>query len=232
MKYLTRERLVANLAAPAIVRAIHLGLIPDRERGLPVLGLPRARTRDAFSNAMLYRMPSGRPGDVNRAWQSTEEPNLLDPNYPFVYYGLVGVMDQADYQVRPAGGTSATQKVDTAAVLYGLLIRPFPTNQQTTSSFFGGDPLSYNPDAPPSAGPCDILKRGYMTVALASGSAAAVPGAPVYVMATGADITGQVPGGAIFANNAAGTVQAGAPGSTYFRGAADSNGNVEIAWNL
>jgi hypothetical protein len=232
MRHLTRERLVANLAAPAIVRAISLGRVPDRERGVPRILLRRARTRDAFSNALLYRMPAGIPGDVNRAFQSTEEPNILDSNYPFLGYGLACVMDQTDYQIRPAGGSTTTNKTDTAAVLYGLLIRPFPTNQQTTSSFFGQNPLSATQPAPPTSGLCDVLKRGYMTVLL-QGATAAEPGAPVYVQVTGADAntTTDVCGG-IHAAADAGCVQAGSAGTTYFRGTADSNGNVEIAWNL
>ena len=233
MKHLTRERLITNLAAPAIVRALSLGRIPERERGLPVLDFRRARTRDTFSNAFLYRMPAGIPGDVNRSWASTDEPNVLDPNYPFLYYGLVGVMDQTDFQIRPAGGSTTTNKTDLAAVLYGLIIRSFPTNQQTTSTYFGSQPLA-NPSLtpPPASGPCDMLKRGYMTVLL-QGATAANPGMPVYVQVTGADAntTTDVCGG-IHAAADAGCTQAGTAGSTYFRGGADTNGNVEIAWNL
>ena len=228
MRHLARGRLLA-VAAPAIVRATSLGRVPDYERGLPRI---RLRTRDVFSNAMLYRMPSGIPGDVNRAWDSTEEPNVLDPNYPFLGYGLACVMDQVDFQVRPAGGSTATNKNDAAAVLYGLLIRPFPVNQQTTSSFFGSNPLSTTQPAPPTSGLCDVLKRGYMTVLL-QGATAAGAGGPVYVQANGADAntTTDVCGG-VHAAADAGCVQAGNAGNTYFRGPADSNGNVEIAWNL
>lgn len=229
---MTARRLLGERpATPAIVRATSLGRIPSYERGLPRIGLRRARTRDAQSNAYLYRMPAGIPGDVNRAWASTEEPNILDPNYAFLAYGLCSVMDQTDFQMRPAGGSTTSNKNDAAAVLYGLLIRPFPTNQQTTNQFFGQNTLG-TAQVPPTTGLCDILKRGYMTVLL-QGATAAQPGAPVFVLANGAsaNITTALCGG-IHAAADAGCVQAGSAGTTYFRGAADANGNVEIAWNL
>ncbi len=232
---LTRGRSATRVVAPSIVRALWLGRIPPRERGLPIVRsrLVRARTRDAFSNALLYRMPSGIPGDVNRAFAATEEPNILDANYPFLAYGLCGVIDQTDYQFRPAGGSTTNNKEDAAGVLYGILVRWFPTNQPTTTGFFGSSPLT-EPSAsvPPTSGICDVLKRGYITVLL-QGDTAAEPGMPVYVQANGADAntTTDLCGG-FHAANDTGTVQAGIAGTTYFRGAADANGNVEIAWNL
>lgn len=177
------------------------------------------RTRDAQSNAFVYRMPSGIPGDVNRAWAATIEPNVYDANNVFSAYGVPVVLD--------ANGVRPIQAGDAAAAIYGLLVRPFPTNQQTTTSFFGSSPLG-TAAVPPAAGVADVLKRGYMTVQL-NGVTASAPGGTVYVW-VGAAGGGHVVGGIEAANGGANTIAM--PANCYFRGAADASGNVEIAFNL
>lgn len=189
-----------------------------------LLGRPaliRARTRD--SNSFAYRMPSGIPGDVNRSGASPViEPNIIDSSAPPTAYGIPVALD-ATNGIRPI------ITPDAAVNLYGLLVRPYPTNQQTTNSFFGSNPLG-TAAVPPTSGMCDVLKKGYMTVKL-YGATAAVAGGAVYVRTQNAG-AGQVVGGIEAAADGGNTIQAGAANSTYFRGPADSNGNVEIAWNL
>lgn len=183
--------------------------------------LIRCRTRDG--NAFAYRMPSGIPGDVNRAGSSAVvEPNLISSVNPPLAYGVAVALDPAN-GIRPIGAG------DTAALVYGLYVRPYPTNQQSTSGFFGSNPLGTN-QVPPAQGPCDVLKSGYMTVKLYA-PAAAVPGGAVYVRIANAGV-GQIVGGFEAAADGGNTIQVGAQNTTYFRGAADASGNVEIAFNL
>lgn len=182
--------------------------------------LIRARTRD---NSFSYRMPAGIPGDVNRSGAAfVVEPNIIDSQNPPTQYGLPVALDP-DNGIRPIGAA------DTAVDVYGMLVRPFPTNQQTTSSFFGSNPLG-TPAVPPVQGLCDVLKTGYMTIKL-YGAAPAVPGGAVYTRIANAG-AGEMVGGIEAAADGGDTIQIGAKDSTYFRGAADANGNVEIAFKV
>lgn len=177
----------------------------------------RVRTRDV---AFVYRMPAGIPGDINRAWGGTVvEPNIIDPNNPPLAYGVAVALD-ATYGIRPIGAG------DTADLIYGLLVRPYPTNAQTASGFFGQLPLG-TAQVPPASGMCDVLKQGYMTVKL-YGATAAAPGGTVYVRIANAG-AGQVVGGFEAAADGGNTIVVA---KSYFRGAADASGNTEIAFNL
>lgn len=182
--------------------------------------LVRARTRD---NAFTYRMPSGIPGDINRSGAAfVSEPNIIDPSAPPTQYGLPVALD-------PTNGIRPIISPDAAMDVYGMMVRPFPLNQPTTASFFGSNPLG-TAAVPPASGMCDVLKTGYMTVKL-YGAAAATPGGAVYVRIQNAG-AGEFVGGIEAAADGGNTIQIGAKNSTYFRGAADANGNVEIAFNV
>lgn len=181
----------------------------------------RARTRD--SNAFAYRMPAGIPGDINRSGAAfVVEPNVVDTQNPPLAYGVPVALDST-YGIRPIGAA------DAAVNVYGMLVRPYPTSQQTTSSFFGSNPLG-TVQVPPASGMCDVLKTGYMTVKL-YGATASAPGGAVYVRTQNAG-AGQVVGGIEAAADGGNTIQIGAANNTYFRGAADASGNVEIAFNV
>lgn len=183
--------------------------------------LVRARTRD---NAFTYRMPAGIPGDVNRAFASTIEPNLTDEADPPTAYGRAVVLNGAS-GIGPVGAGKTPED------LYGVLVRPFPTNQSTTPSFFGSTPLTDPASGtPPDSGACDVMKKGYMTVVL-YGATPAVAGGAVFVRIANAG-AGEVVGGFEAADDGADCIQAGTKNTTYFRGPADANGNVEIAWNV
>lgn len=186
--------------------------------------LTRARTRDSANGttAFDYRMPAGIPGDVNRVFSATVEPNLTDTEDPPLLYGIPVKLNGAD-------GIGPIKTGDTAVDFYGLLVRPYPTNVQTTEGFFGSQPLG-TADVPPDNGICNVLKRGYMTVKL-NGATLPVPGGPVYIRV--ANGTADQPIGGIEAAAAGGDcVQAFVKNTTYFRGAPDARGNVEVAWNI
>ena len=164
-----------------------------------------------MSNAFLYRMPAGIPGQVNRFSAATVEPQLLDTtNFPTVY-GVPVAIDATSKNTRKimAG--------DTAASVYGMYVRPYPTNS-------GTDPIGTS--TPPVAGICNVLKRGYMSVQL-NGATAAAKNGTVYVRtAVG---TGSIIGGIEAAADSTNTF---AMANAYFTGPADANGNVEIGFNI
>lgn len=203
--------------------AIFAALRVHTESG-PAPRLIRARTRDTANGltSFSYRMPAGIPGDVNRAFVATVEADLTDEGSPPLAYGIPVKLNGADGIGPITGG-------ETAVDLYGVLVRPYPTNVQTTSGFFGSNPLG-TADVPPDNGVCNVLKRGYITVKL-YGATAAVAGGAVYVRIANAG-AGEVVGGFEAAADGGDTIQAGAKNTTYFRGPADASGNVEIAWNV
>ncbi len=163
-----------------------------------------------MSNAILYRMPSGIPGDVSRASQCTIEPGLLDPTNPFSAYGLPGKIVNGKFVPLAAG--------DTAAVVYGFLVRPYPTTGANPS-----DPLGTA--VPPTKGICNILRRGYMTVLNVAGTPSL--NGPVYsrvAAPSGAKTIGDVEA----ASDTTNTIQLNA----VFMNPGDAAGNVEIGYNI
>lgn len=157
--------------------------------------------------AYLYRMPSGIPGDVSRKENSVVEAQILNASLPFSAYGLVGKMAAGKF-VPFAGGEAATDA-------YGVLVRPFPTNS-------GTDGLGTA--TPPTSGPGDVLRRGYITVKL-NGGATVAAGGTVYVRVAAA-ASGKPLGGFEGAADSTNTVAINA----IFLSAADADGNVEISF--
>lgn len=164
-----------------------------------------------MSNAILYRMASGIPGDISRQSQATVEPQIFDPALPFPGYGLFGKLAAGKF-VPVASG-------DTAAVIYGLLVRPYPTTGGS-----GSEPLGTA--TPPTKGVCDVLRRGYMTVKNNAGTPAL--GGTVYVRVAAA-AAGKPIGGIEAAADGTNTV---AVTGAIFMNGGDANGNVEIAFNI
>lgn len=182
--------------------------------------------------AYFTRMPAGVAGDVNRLWEATIEPAVVTPSgvtgAPLLY-GIPLFADQVVESGNIAGNMRAlVQGIDTTDTVYGILIRPFPTQ----SSVWPNDPSAtggFPPggSVPPTSGPVDVLRSGYVTVLL-SGSQAAVKGGAVniwYAAASGTHIVGG------FEAHAAGGSTFTLANST-FMGPADANGFVEIAFRL
>ncbi|MCY1296346.1 hypothetical protein D9M69_382260 [compost metagenome] len=164
-----------------------------------------------MSNAILYRMAAGIPGDVTRASQSTIEPVMLNSASPFSAFGLFGKIVSDKFVPFGAGDADGAQ--------YGLLVRPYPITGGS-----GSDPLGTA--TPPTKGIADVLRRGYMTVKLNAGTAA--KDGQVYVRVANA-AAGKPIGGIEAAADSTNTVAI--TGAT-FMGAADASGNVEIAYNI
>lgn len=161
-----------------------------------------------MSNAILFRMPSGIPGDISRRQSATVEQVLFDSTLPFPAYGVVGKLSAAGKFVPLVGG-------EAASAIYGLLVRPYP--HQTANSDGSGVQTT---------GLANVLRRGFMTVLNRAGTPAM--GSAVYVRvaaASGSKIIGGIEAVADGTNT---VVMAGAT----FKGAADAAGNAEIEFNI
>lgn len=167
--------------------------------------------------AFTYTLPVGIPGAANRINAgATIEAQIIDPTNPPTFYGQAVMVDPVTGRIRPTvAGDGATPNI------YGILVRPYPTRATQ-------DPPWVN--TPPTAGVCDIMKRGYIIVQL-FGGAAVVKGSAVKIGLAGVagpNVNGGFTGSAVSSTIAA----VGNPSTTFFVGAADANGITEIAFNL
>ena len=166
--------------------------------------------------AFTFSMPGGIPGDLQRAESGfTTEPAPIDYASPPTAYGIPVVVDATNLGVRGM--------INTDTVAYGVLVRPFPLQAATASGFSGAVALGGG-SVPPTKGVADVLKRGYITVTT---QGTPVKGGTVYIW-TAASSAPHVQGGFEASSSGGNTITAPA----YFMGAADANGNVEIAWNI
>lgn len=150
-----------------------------------VRSVGRYRTVDT---AIAFRMGAGFPGDVNRGHPASIEPCLIDPNNPVTAYGQA-VLTTAANAVRPLSvGDGAVTEI------WGVTARPYPIQQATTSNNYGA--VGYGAGAPPLLQPIDILRGGYIMVAVVGNS---LKGGVVYIW-TAASGGGHVQGGFEAAN--------------------------------
>ena len=157
-----------------------------------------------MGNVITYRMDAGHPGAVTRTAGSVMEP------------GIVGASDV------PLGGPVKIfnglfvplEDGDSAADMYGVMVRSFPSQGGTGTLI---------PGVISAGAAADVLRSGYMAVKLEAGTSA--KGDTVYVRTapdTGKDV------GDIEAGTATGNVAIPAQ----FMGEADANGVVEISYNI
>jgi len=126
-----------------------------------------------MSNVFLYRMPAGIPGALSRAaGQATIEPQLMDSGTPVTKYGVP--VKLAAGKIQPIGAG------DVSTSVYGLLVRPYPVSNGINEAL--------GTSTPPTSGPCDVTKRGYMSVKL-YGATAAAKGGQAYARVANADGT-------------------------------------------
>lgn len=169
-----------------------------------------------------YRMPAGVPGEVSRAFSygCTIEPQIQNPSTPVTAYGQAVVVDADGVRPVAAGDSSAPAYL-------GLSVRPFPAPDYSSvqPAYDGSSNVGFGPGTPPAKGVVDVLRRGYMTVKVNSGSP--VKGGLVYVYygtSTGVHVQAGI-------EAAAGANLWELPGA-FFTGAKDANGNCEIEFNI
>ena len=161
--------------------------------------------------AYLFRMNNGIAGDITRLSSATVESQLFDSATPFSAYGLPG-------KLSVNGDFSPFVGAETAADLYGFLVRPYPITGPEASEPVGTD-------VPPSSGIASILKRGYLTVKVNAGMP--VLDGQVYVRVAN-PLPGQPIGGIEATSDGSNTIAINA----YFTGEKDSHNAAEIAFNL
>jgi len=163
--------------------------------------------------AYQFRMPAGFAGDLQRAEVATIETQQINSATPPTAFGVA---------VKLVGGlvTPINNSADTAALVYGINLRAYPIQGN------GTDPLGTS--TPPTFGVVDVLKRGYVDVAL-GGTTAAAKGGTVFVRVA-TPSTGKPLGGFEAASDTTNTVAL--PSNTYFTGPADAFGITEIAFNI
>lgn len=202
-----------------IVAAVLAAALPRREG----VHCGRVFTRD---NRMAYRfrMPAGFAGDVNRTHPANIPPGLIDENDPPTRYGNMCVVDTAANTLR--GLVAGDASDGTALTPYGAIVRPYPTQQVTSSNDYGS--IGFGAATPPTSGPADFLVQGFIMVQLNTGVTAPTKGGRVFVWcaATAGD---HVQGGYETEGSTGNTVELD-PRYTY-NGPADENGITELACN-
>lgn len=178
----------------------------------------RMPTFDSAS-AFQFRMGAGQPGDVNRTRAVSIEPFLINAANPPLIFGQPLIPDAAN-GLRPfaAGDTAVT-------VAYGAMVRAYPTQARA-----GGDSAAFGAAVPPTSGPADTLRAGYIMVQIATAFGTIKKGDPVFVWcaaASGAHVQGGYETAASGGNTAALD-----PNRFSFNGPADASGVAEISFNL
>lgn len=164
-----------------------------------------------MDTSYLYRMPVGIAGAVSRPQDLTVEPVIINASNAFSAYGLAGKFTDGLFVPLEDG--------DTADLIQGIYVRPYPTTQtadlvrQVGAKNFPGD----------------ALKRGYMTVSLGSDATTITKGAPVYVVVS-LDSSIDVPLGGFSATAISGKTVV-LP-NAQFTGAGDADGNAEISYKI
>ncbi|MFU2318936.1 structural cement protein Gp24 [Rahnella sp. PCH160] len=155
----------------------------------------------------LKRMPAGIAGAISRPQDLTIEPVILDSTNLFAAYGVGGKYSGGKFVPIASG--------DTAAVLAGIFVRPFPTASQPDVVQQIGSGKNFTGDN---------LKRGYVNVNIGGDASSVTLGGAVYMRVATSAI-----GTFVAAADSTNTVLIS---NAYFTGAGDTSGNIEIAFNL
>ena len=160
-----------------------------------------------MGNSILYRMPSGIPGDVSRKSHSTIEAHIVKT--AIAAFGVFGKLT--------ANGFAPLVASDTASSVYGLLVRSYPTQSATNGmgAVIPQENIMH-----------DVLVRGYMTVRCNVGTAKKAGKVFVRVGA-GTDL--KPVGGIEAVADGANTIELK---NARFMHEADAQGNVEISYNI
>lgn len=160
--------------------------------------------------AITLRAPAGFAGAISRSEDLTVSQEVIDSGTPPTAYG--GVVKLVSGKLQPIASGDAN------TVFYGFYVRPFPIQGNSTTGS----------NTPPTTGIGDVLRRGYMAVVLAKGTAARGGQAYAVVTAGGTVSVGDI---VTAASPAGGGTAVAIPG-VFFQGAADAGGIVEVSVNI
>lgn len=198
------------------MKKFNIGRAMRSALALSVIAAPaivRARTRDV---AFTFRMGAGFAGDINRTHPFDCVPERQDVSDPITLYGNGCLMDTSNGTCRAI--IAGDQSDSTPINLYGALVRPFPTQQSSTSQGLGNT-------TPPTTGIIDVLTEGLIMVKV---NGTTVKKGAVYIWCT-ASTGAHVTGGYEAAADAGDTVRVA---NAYYNGAPDADGVVEMrVWN-
>lgn len=160
--------------------------------------------------AYTTRMPLGFAGRITRSDSLTVETSLIDNATPPTVYGKFVKLVSGLLQPMASGDAANTE--------YGVLVSAYPVQSTTTG---------LGAATPPTSGPIDVLRRGYIAMPLKLGTA--VKGGIVYMVTTagGSVVVGDIVTSASPAGGGTAVATAGK-----FVGPADSGGVVEVEYNL
>jgi hypothetical protein len=117
-----------------------------------------------MGNTFLYRMPAGIAGAISRPQDLTVEPQLLDSSNLFPLTALAARF--------PPGNLCQSLRSDTASVLVGIYVRPYPTASQPDKVQQVGSGKNFTGDC---------LVRGYVTVNIGADASSVALHGPVYM---------------------------------------------------
>lgn len=167
-------------------------------------------------SVITYRMPFGVVGDITRPSPQTVEAQAYGAT-AFAAYGLPAKVSAG--KVIPVSAQND--------VVYGFLVRPFPTTGANASDALGTS-------VPPTTGVAGILRRGYINVLVQVGGATAALGTGVFVRyqnPSGSQIVGGIDG-ATSGNNYQLISTYTLGGGAYFTGPVDATNIAEVAFNI
>lgn len=164
-----------------------------------------------MSNAFIYNMPAGIAGDVTRKEHSKIESHIMDANYPVTKYGIPVKMVSG--KIRPMAASDSGQP-------YGFSVRPYPALSSASEALGTATPATDQP--------IDVLVSGYIIVDNKEGTPA--KGGAVYYRSQ--ELVDATKIGQIEAASDASPETNVAITNALFMGSADSDGNVEIKFNV
>jgi hypothetical protein len=176
--------------------------------------------------AFTFRAGAGFPGEVTRQENSIILPCVIDAAAPPLFYGCPVAVDTTTNGVRPIVSP------DTVANLYGILVRPFPTSQASTTNF-GNTPLG-GAGVPPTSGPCSVLISGWINVQVPAGQTLTTKNGIVYIW-TAASSGVHILSGFEAVTPGGSGIQISGTGiglTTSYNGAQDANGVIELQFNV
>ena len=162
--------------------------------------------------SLLVTSPAIPAGDVTRREHADIEPQVMDTDYPVLRYGEPVKMVSGEIRPITTG--------DDINDIYGFGCRAYPVQNSSNEAL--------GTSTPPTNLHFDVLRRGYMTVKVQNGTP--TKNASVYVRTVAAsDPVAQPIGGLECESDGGDCFEIT---NAKFMGEADSDGNVEISFNL